>query len=120
MSSKDPKVQATKFLQQLRVLEAERLALYDELLDPDSRALQEQFDRFKVEFATTVREVRQLRNHNVKLRAQLEEAGLDESAPAASTKNQLKTTLFEVRRKLRKGYSGEALDILEKRLGQED
>lgn len=117
MSSKDPKTQATKFLQQLRVLEAERLALYDELLDPTSQALQEEFVRLAREQATLVREARQLRSANTKLRAQLEEAGLDSTAPTASTKHQLKATLLEARRKLQRGYPDEALAILEKRVG---
>lgn len=102
MSVKDPKTQATKFLEQLKVLEAERLALYDELLDPESRALQREFDQLKVERATVEREVRSLRKRNQLLHAQLEAAGVAEDAPAASTKQRLKNAIFVARKKLKK------------------
>lgn len=102
MSSKDPKIQAAKFLEQLKVREAELLALYDELLDSDSRALQREFDRLTVERANIEREVRSLRKRNQLLHAQLEAAGIAEDAPAASTKQRLKNAIFVARKKLRK------------------
>lgn len=120
MSSKDPKTQAAKFLSHLRALENERLALYEELLDTASKALQEEFDWFKIEYAEMSAEVRKLRTQVQKMRLQLETAGLGADSPAALTKHQLKATLLEARKKLHRGYPDEALAILEKRLERED
>lgn len=102
MSSKDPRTQAAKFLAQLKVLETERLALYEELLDPESQSLRDLFDQYKVEYATSQRQIRSLRKEVAELRRIMEAAGLTAESPMASTKNQIKNALFTARKKLKR------------------
>lgn len=116
MSSKDPKTQAAKFLEQLKVREAERLALYDELLDPESKALQREFDRLAIERANVEREIRSLRKRNQLLHAQLEAAGIANDAPVASSKQRLKDAIFVARKKISRSGAADEYELVREAL----
>lgn len=103
MSTKDPQTQARKFLGQLRVLEAERVALYEEILDPNSQALQEAFVRLSRDHGAEVgaRRKAEAALRDVTLKAL--DAGVElERMSAPQTRNKLRDTIFQARRKLKK------------------
>jgi hypothetical protein len=111
---KQPSEQARKFREQLRLLQGENLALYEELLDPSSQALQAEFERQRAEFAVTQREVKNLRHRMAEMALQLEAAGAEGFAPSP-TKAKLKDVILHVRALLRKGDVAAARAILDKR-----
>lgn len=113
MSSTDPDRQARKFLEQLRIVERERAALYEELLDPESKALAVEYDRLRVELATSEVARKFLQRQLIEANRRLEAVGAVDIDPA-STKSRLRNAVGEARAKLRKGFSDEALVILEK------
>lgn len=117
VSTKDSAEQARKFLEQLRVVQRENAALWESVMDDDAGPLRAEYDRLRVELATSERDRKTLRIENVNLRRRIEAAGLDpDTAPVASTKNQLKDAVNTALARLRKGDVDGARAVLEKRV----
>lgn len=115
--------QSRKFLEQLRVMQAENAALWEQILDPADPAfdpgaspLRAEYRRLMADLATSERDRKQALRSVSDMRRRLEAAGLDpDGAPMAATKSQRKDAINQALAALRKGRPDDARAILEAR-----
>lgn len=121
--SKDPVAAAKKFLEQLRIVERENAALWEQIIDPaepshdpGATPLRAEYERLKADLATSERDRKKALREVGEMRRRLEAAGLDpDGAPMAATKSQRKDAINQAAAHLRRGQSAEALAILQAR-----